>query len=129
MSTIAYFCLLSLFGTVVRTTFVCPGYGYWAYELAKKPCTDQCSAQNDTCGTGKKCCYSPVSPCGFRCMIPKDNTPKAGSCPSRNSMMAMIRNPAWGVCDDHQCDVDKDCRCRSKCCANKCGSLICIDAE
>ncbi|CAF1199054.1 unnamed protein product [Adineta steineri] len=102
---------------------ICPGYGF---IRPLEPCVDQCSLDKDTCGAGKLCCYTPQSPCGNRCLIGKDDAGKKGTCPSSQSEQ---KDPKWGLCDGHFCDVDNDCSCKKKCCSNKCGSKICISPQ
>lgn len=99
---------------------VCPGYGF-----IRPPdnCKSTCSMENDECPAGKKCCFRVEQPCGFQCIVPKDNTPKSGSCPASGSSM---EDPLWGLCDGHMCDVDSDCQGVKKCCPNMCGSTICV---
>ena len=123
MSTLTYIFAFLILVTVINSELVCPGFGF---IRPQEPCVDQCSADNDTCGSGQKCCYTPQSPCGYRCVVGKQNVTKSGSCPSRDSDQS---DPNWFLCDGHSCDVDNDCRCKKKCCHNKCGSSICISPE
>lgn len=121
MSTITYVLVLTAaMATISHAEYVCPGFGFIRPQT---PCVDQCSYTNDTCGTGLKCCYSPMTPCGYRCVVPKNNVPKAGTCPSQDSEQS---DPNWYLCDGHFCDVDTDCPCKKKCCRNKCGTPLCM---
>jgi hypothetical protein len=72
---------------------------------------------------GEKVCYRVEQPCGFQCIAPKDNEPKAGKCPLPS---AEVETPLWGICDGHFCDVDSDCKGNQKCCYNPCGSPVCV---
>ncbi|CAF2628957.1 unnamed protein product [Rotaria sp. Silwood2] len=99
---------------------VCPGYGF----IKPSPnCASTCSTVKDRCPIGKKCCFSMQKPCGFHCIVPKDNQPKRGKCPAPQTK---IKNPLWNLCDRHLCDVDNDCKGTTKCCRNACGATICI---
>lgn len=122
MSKLTYIYVLLALTTLARAELICPGYGY---VFPQQPCVNQCSPDNDNCETGKKCCYTPYTPCGYRCLDGKNNITKSGQCPSTQSEQT---NPNWYLCDGHFCDVDSDCPCKKKCCANKCGSKICISA-
>ena len=112
--------LLVIISVVFAGEKVCPGYGF-----IRPPtnCESSCTTEKDLCASGKKCCFRVEQPCGFHCIIPKDNEPKIGKCPTS---VSMIDNPYWGLCDGHFCDVDNDCKGVEKCCFNKCGSKICI---
>jgi len=99
---------------------VCPGYGF---ILRPENCESACSTEKDECPSGTKCCFRLEQPCGFQCILPKDNEPKVGKCPSPSSQ---IDNPYWNLCDGHFCDVDSDCKNAEKCCYNLCGTPICI---
>jgi hypothetical protein len=99
---------------------VCPGYGF-----IRRPqsCEAKCAQEKDECPSGTKCCYRVEQPCGFQCIAPKDNEPKAGKCPLPS---AEVETPLWGICDGHFCDVDSDCKGNQKCCYNPCGSPVCV---
>jgi len=120
---VAYFIALVAIITFANSSLVCPGFGF---IRPQEPCVDQCSTENDTCPEGKKCCYTPSTPCGYRCLDAKLNVTRAGSCPSTESEQ---NYPLWYLCDGDFCDVDSDCRCKKKCCRNKCGTTICINPE
>ena len=108
---------------IVDGELICPGFGF---VRPQEPCVEQCNPQNDTCSEGKKCCYTPMEPCGFRCLEGKENISKRGICPSPVSEQEPMN---WYLCDGHFCDVDGDCPYKKKCCSNKCGSKICISPE
>jgi len=99
---------------------VCPGYGF--VQLPEN-CESTCSSEKDECSSNKKCCFRVEQPCGFHCIIPKDNEPKPGKCPTSVSIEDY---PYWGLCDGRFCDVDIDCKGAQKCCHNECGAPICI---
>lgn len=122
MSTVTYIIALLAIIAITDADLICPGYGF---IRPQEPCVDECSADKD-CGSGKKCCYTPEAPCGYRCLVGKDNVAKPGECPSSQSEQT---DPNWYLCDGHFCDVDNDCRCKKKCCSNKCGSKICISRQ
>ncbi|UJR22587.1 hypothetical protein I4U23_025632 [Adineta vaga] len=96
---------------------ICPGYGF---VPRPENCTSTCSADNDQCIKGLKCCYRPTEPCGYHCIEPKTNITKQGKCPT-----VKVDDPMWYLCDAHLCDVDSDCRGKQKCCSNMCGAKIC----
>ena len=121
MSTISCILISLAIFTIANAALVCPGYGF---VRPQEPCVDQCSTDNDTCGTGKICCYTPLTPCGYRCLVGKNDVAKPGKCPSPSS--EQTNNNNWYLCDGHFCDVDKDCQCKKKCCPNKCGTPLCI---
>ncbi|CAF1118300.1 unnamed protein product [Rotaria sp. Silwood1] len=123
MSTIAY--IFVVFSTVIiaNTELVCPGYGF---VFPKPPCIAKCSPTKDHCRAGKKCCYTPLRPCGYRCLVGKDNVAKNGTCPPPSSNQT---NSKWDLCDFHDCDVDNDCQYDDKCCLNKCGASMCISPQ
>jgi len=100
---------------------VCPGYGF---VPRPENCESTCSRQQDECPLGRKCCFRIEQPCGFHCVVPKINEPKAGKCPSRSSQV--IDAPDWGLCDVHMCDVDTDCNGAEKCCYNMCHAPVCV---
>lgn len=102
---------------------VCPGYGYMPIT---ENCESTCSRENDECPSGTKCCFRMEQPCGLQCLVPKDDEPKAGTCPSPSSK---VDNPYWGMCDGHFCDVDSDCKDEDKCCPNLCGSPVCVPSQ
>jgi hypothetical protein len=119
-------CLVILLSTAVLVggDMVCPKLGgFWP---AAKPCVNECSPDKDTCETGKKCCYTPETPCGLRCLVAKNNKPKIGKCPPSNSEQ---KDMNWYLCDIHLCSVDRDCGRRKKCCFNKCGGYVCIQRQ
>jgi hypothetical protein len=120
MSTVPYLLILLAILVIVKSELVCPGYGF---IRPQQPCVNECSPDKDTCGSGQKCCYTPLTPCGYRCLIGKQNITKPGTCPPSQSDQS---NPNWRLCDGHFCDVDGDCKCKKKCCPNMCGSLVCI---
>jgi len=120
MSTITYIFILLAIIACADSKLTCPGYGF---IRPQEPCVNQCSPGNDTCGSGKKCCYTPETSCGNRRLVGKDNVAKPGTCPPSQSDQS---DPLWRLCDGHFCDVDNDCRCKQKCCPNKCSSLVCI---
>jgi hypothetical protein len=99
---------------------VCPGYGF---IRPPKDCKSTCSMENDECPFEKKCCFNMEQPCGFHCIVPKDNEPKIGKCPSPFSQ---VDNQYWMLCDGHFCDVDSECPSAEKCCSNFCGSSVCV---
>ena len=99
---------------------VCPGYGF---IRPPEDCHSTCSTDNDQCPTGKKCCFRIEEPCGFQCIVPKDNEPKKGICPSPSSSGT---DANWYLCDGHMCDIDNDCPGVQKCCLNLCGSPVCV---
>lgn len=108
--------------TIANSELVCPGYGY---IRPIQPCVNNCTVDGD-CSYGQKCCYTPVTPCGYRCLQAKENKPKSGTCPPSQSDQNIMD---WLLCDAHLCDVDGDCKCKKKCCPNKCGALVCISPE
>lgn len=109
--------------TLIQSAKVCPGYGF-----IRPPtnCESSCSMEKDECPNDKKCCFRVQQPCGFHCIVPKDNQTKSGKCPSTSSD---IKEPYWGICDGHFCDVDNDCQGNKKCCVNPCGSPICLSPQ
>ncbi|CAF3394917.1 unnamed protein product [Rotaria sp. Silwood2] len=115
--------LLAIVSIINAGQKVCPGYGF-----IKPPnnCKSTCSILKDKCPIGKKCCFRMQQPCGFHCVVPKDNQPKPGKCPLLSSKQ-IFRN--WYVCDLHFCDVDNDCRGTAKCCYNPCRATICIEPQ
>jgi hypothetical protein len=115
--------LLVMIAVVNAGQKVCPGYGFVPLP---GNCESTCSVRNDDCPAGKKCCFRMEQPCGFQCIIPKDNEPKSGKCPPSSSQ---IDAPNWNMCDGHFCDVDSDCQGAEKCCYNLCDSKVCIPAE
>ncbi|CAF1061764.1 unnamed protein product [Rotaria sordida] len=123
MSRIVYiFVVLSIIAiAIANPESVCPGYGFVRPE---EPCVDECKSESDTCDTGMKCCYTPLKPCGYRCLVGKDKIDKNGTCPPQDSDQD---NFDWYLCDGHSCDVDYDCPCGKKCCPNKCGSKLCFN--
>jgi hypothetical protein len=123
MSTITYIFALLAIIVIADAEFICPGF---VFIRSQQPCVDECSIDNDKCGLGKKCCYTPETPCGYRCLIDKDNVAKPGKCPSPQTDQ---NNSKWYLCDGHDCDVDNDCRCKKKCCPNKCGSTLCVSPK
>jgi hypothetical protein len=120
MSALQFVVVLLAMICIIDAELICPGFGF---IRPQQPCVDSCSTSNDTCAAGQKCCYTPIAPCGYRCQVGKDNKPKPGSCPSSQSEQTISN---WYLCDANLCDVDSDCSCRKKCCANKCGSKVCI---
>lgn len=120
MSSVTYFLVLLTIVVAVKAQLVCPGFGF---VRPQEPCVDECSTANDTCSSGKKCCYTPLTPCGYRCLVGKVNVTKPGVCPSRESNQ---EESIWLLCDANLCDVDGDCPCKEKCCSNRCGSNVCI---
>ncbi len=121
MSIIPCFVILLSIVVIVGANMVCPGENsFWP---SPRSCVNQCSSDKDNCETGKKCCYTSISPCGFRCVLPKNNKTKRGKCPPALSAQ---KDDNWILCDAHLCDVDSDCRRRKKCCQNMCGSNMCI---
>ena len=120
MPTVAYLLTLLAIVTVAKSELVCPGFGFIRPE---EPCVNDCSPDKDTCASGTKCCYTPLKPCGYRCLVAKENIPKRGTCPSPDSDQD---DSIWLICDANFCDVDGDCPCKEKCCSNKCGSKVCI---
>jgi hypothetical protein len=102
---------------------VCPGYGFMQMP---ENCKSTCSMENDECPSDQKCCFNMEQPCGFQCIVPKDNEPKEGKCPSS---FAHVDNPSWLLCDGHFCDVDSDCKDAEKCCSNTCDALVCISPQ
>ncbi|CAF1530614.1 unnamed protein product [Rotaria sordida] len=104
--------------SLINAAKVCPGYGF-IHE--PENCTSTCSATNDQCPPEEKCCYIITEPCGFHCIVPKDNVEKSGKCPTSSP-----NDPNWFLCDAHSCDVDNDCQDIRKCCPNSCGSPICM---
>ncbi|CAF1118281.1 unnamed protein product [Rotaria sp. Silwood1] len=120
MSLIAYIFVVLSIVTIANTELVCPGYGF---IRPQQPCVDECSPENDHCDVGKKCCYTPLEPCGYHCLVGKDNVAKKGKCPLPSSKQ---NHQYWNLCDGHFCDVDNDCPRKQKCCPNKCGTPLCI---
>lgn len=120
MSTGVYFLILLAIIAITKAELVCPGFGF---VRPQQPCVDECSTDNDTCPSGKKCCYTPLTPCGYRCLVGKENILKPGTCPLPESNQD---ESIWLLCDANLCDVDGDCRCKQKCCSNRCGSKVCI---
>ncbi|CAF4221136.1 unnamed protein product, partial [Rotaria sp. Silwood2] len=114
MSSFSIAILLLMIISLISAAKVCPGYGH-IHE--PKNCTSTCSMINDQCPQGKKCCYLKTKPCGFHCVIPKDNIEKLGKCPTLPT-----DDPLGSVCDGHFCDVDNDCKGVKKCCSNSCHS-------
>ncbi len=110
--------LLLLVISLASAEKICPGYGF-----VRRPenCTSTCSTSDDRCSTDTKCCYRITEPCGFHCIVPKDNVKKSGQC-----LNSQMNNSLWYLCDVHICDVDNDCQGIEKCCSNSCGSKICI---
>ncbi|CAF4667377.1 unnamed protein product, partial [Rotaria sp. Silwood2] len=82
MPTIAYIFVVLSIVAFANTELVRPGYGF---VRPQEPCVDKCSPQNDSCKGRKKCCYTPLKPCGYSCLIPKDNVAKNGTCPLPSS--------------------------------------------
>ena len=119
MITVEYIFVLLSIAAIANAELVCPLFGYYHVQGA---CNDQCSPDADTCGTGMKCCFSPVPPCGNRCVQAKDNTPKSGRCPSSSSFQLFKE---WFLCDANRCTVDDDCTAKKKCCTNICQSKVC----
>ena len=120
MATIPYVLALLAIVVVAKSQLVCPGYGF---IRPQQPCVDDCSPDKDTCGSGQKCCYTPLTPCGYHCVVAKQNITKPGNCPSPQSQQS---EPNWNLCDANLCDVDGDCPCKKKCCRNLCGAPVCI---
>jgi len=112
--------LLIIVSVVNAGQKVCPGYGF---IRPPNDCGSSCSTEKDECPLGQKCCFRIEQPCGFQCIVPKDNEPKAGRCPSSFSE---VDTPNWLICDGHNCDVDTDCKDAEKCCPNFCGSPTCV---
>lgn len=117
------FVLLAMIAITVNAELICPGFGF---IRPQQPCVNQCSSDKDTCGTGQKCCYTPVAPCGYRCLASKNDVAKRGTCPASQSEQ---NHPYWRLCDGHFCDVDSDCSCKKKCCSNMCGTKLCISPQ
>ncbi|CAF0789319.1 unnamed protein product [Rotaria sp. Silwood1] len=115
--------LLMIVSIVNAGQKVCPGYGF---VRPPKNCKSTCSPLKDKCPLGKKCCFRLAQPCGFHCIIPKDNQPKRGKCPTSK---AKPKYRDWYVCDRHLCDVDNDCKGTWKCCRNPCNAAICIPPQ
>ncbi|CAF0884714.1 unnamed protein product [Rotaria sordida] len=67
---------------IANPELVCPGYGFVRPE---EPYIDECKSESDTCDAGIKCCYTPLKPCGYHCLVGKDNVAKAGTCPPQDS--------------------------------------------
>lgn len=108
----------------VRNEKVCPLYGDVGNEYEyREDCFDQCQPDDDKCGINKKCCFFRSNPCGYRCIIPKDNREKSGFCPSADSFQINI---LWSMCDIRLCDVDNDCPADEKCCTNICRAKMCL---
>ncbi|CAF2305490.1 unnamed protein product [Rotaria sp. Silwood2] len=122
MSSYLYAVLLFLmiFSSINAGEKICPGYGY---ILLPENCTSTCSKENDTCSPDLKCCFRVEEPCGYHCIVPKDNEPKPGICPVSLSSAQYMK---WYLCDGHECDVDNDCKRADKCCYNACGMPLCI---
>lgn len=116
--------VISLMSIVNAGEKVCPGYGY---IRTPENCESTCSIEKDECPRGKKCCFRAEQPCGFQCIVPKDNEQKQGQCPSSSS--GNISDSNWNLCDGHMCDVDNDCQGTKKCCSNRCSSFVCIKPE
>jgi hypothetical protein len=115
MLIVTYIFVLLAIVVTNNSELVCPGFGF---IRPQQPCVNQCSTDNDTCGSGKKCCYTPETPCDYLCLIGKQNIAKPGTSPP-SQFAQTDRN--WRLCD-----VDNDCRCKQKCCSNMCGTLMCI---
>ena len=115
--------LLLIISTSVAATKVCPGYGFMRPPTN---CTSTCSNEKDDCPSNKKCCLLIREPCGYHCIVPKDNVAKVGKCPSSSSQ---VNNPYWNLCDGHFCDVDNDCKGTQKCCHNPCGTPLCLPPQ
>ncbi|UJR25114.1 hypothetical protein I4U23_006473 [Adineta vaga] len=123
MSKSTYIYVLFALVTIANTELICPGFGF---IRPQQPCIDQCSPDQDNCETGKKCCYTPEAPCGYRCLVSKNDVEKPGHCPSPQSEQT---HQYWRLCDGHFCDVDSDCSCKKKCCSNMCGTKLCISPQ
>lgn len=113
--------ILLLIISLINTEHICPGYGYVAEPVN---CSSTCSQTNDQCPIGRKCCHRIEEPCGFHCIISKDNKKKLGECPTR-----VTGKLSWLLCDAVLCDVDDDCQGTEKCCTNVCGSKICLKPQ
>jgi hypothetical protein len=116
------FLLLSILILLTSSKKVCPSYGNVGVEN-RYSCFDQCSPDYDQCESNRKCCFFLTHPCGHRCIVPKDNTPKSGECPATNSNQIGV---LWSVCDIRLCDVDNDCPENEKCCSNTCNTRMCL---
>ena len=109
--------------TLISSEKVCPSYGNTDY-VDRHSCFDQCSPDIiDQCESNKMCCFVLTSPCGHRCIVPKNNQAKFGRCPSPDHNQIEI---LWSMCDVHLCDVDHDCPSNQKCCSNRCHARICL---
>ena len=115
--------LLLLIGSFVTTEKVCPGYGF---VRPPDKCESTCSTENEECPPNRKCCFRIEQPCGYHCIVPKDDVGKVGKCPSTSSE---VNDPYWNICDGHFCDVDNDCQGTKKCCRNPCGSPLCLPPQ
>lgn len=102
---------------------VCPGYGF---IRPPEGCQSTCSSENDQCPMDKKCCFRIEQPCGYHCIVPKDDQPKNGKCPASSST---LNDSNWFLCDAHLCDVDSDCPAMKKCCSNRCGAPVCVSPQ
>ena len=121
MSVVSCLVILSAINLIAGANMVCPYAN--AFWHPPQTCVNECSPDKNTCEIGKKCCYTPVSPCGLRCVVAKNDKPKKGKCPPTGSTQKDLN---WILCDAHLCDVDGDCRSRKRCCQNKCGANVCI---
>ena len=114
--------LLLVFIFFTYSEKVCPSYGIDG-TTDRNSCFDQCSPADDQCKSNTKCCFFLTHPCGYRCLVPKDDKPKHGKCPPPHcNQMDLL----WSVCDIRLCDVDDDCPYDQKCCSNTCNTRICL---
>ena len=88
MSYVSIALILLVIVTFANAAQVCPEYPYIAGE---RICNSTCLPNNDTCPKGRKCCYRPTTPCGFHCVVAKDNVQKPGNC------TAAPDNPSWNI--------------------------------
>lgn len=118
-----YWFILFFFIYLISSEKVCPSYGNTGHA-DRHSCFDQCSPDaTDQCESNKKCCFFLTSPCGYRCIVPKDDQPKSGRCPSPDCKQIEI---LWSMCDIRLCDVDNDCPANQKCCSNRCNARMCL---
>jgi len=121
MSFISVTIILLLIISLTNARKICPSHGFVPQP---RNCKSTCSQIDDQCPIDTKCCYHIGQPCGFHCIIPKNNIKKSGQCPTLQT-----DNPSWFLCDAFFCDVDNDCQGLEKCCSNSCGSKICLTPQ
>lgn len=126
MSSVWYICIVFVMVNMVTTKLICPKVEGPIRPLA---CRSECSPSDDTCKTGTKCCFTYDSPCGHRCIVPKEDTAKPGQC-SLPDQEKLNKDPL--MCeevDSDSCEVDNDCNGNQKCCRSECQYLACVSPQ